>query len=370
MSLQKRWNTEIPSEIKAWGAANLAPHDPYRMVGDHANQLLSEADFAAMYSTLGRGAICPVVLALIVVFQARERIGDRTAAEFAQRRLDWLYALHLPLNWGGFHHTDLTNFRKRVVAHKAEGLIFEKVLGLVQELGFLKRVQMQRSDSTHILSYTEKLGRVELVWETLRVALNAIEHVAPVWRERVIPAAFVETYGVRRTTWQLAPGTLPAEMVRAGRDGVWLLAQLEGDVPAEVQALPEVQTLRTVWAQQFSEVPDENGDGGVAIKKPGGRGAGKEIIVSPHDPDARWFMKRQTIWEGYKLQATETIDEEAAVQFLTDIELVAANAGDSEAVAGIQQRLIARDLRPDEHYVDQGYTSARIWQRVRNAGLS
>jgi len=369
MSLQKRWNTEIPAEIKAWGEQNLASHDPYRIIGDHVNELLREEDFAAMYSTLGRGAICPVVLALIIVFQARERLGDRAAAEFAQRRLDWLYALHLPLNWGRFHHTDLVNFRKRVLAHGAEALLFEKVLELVRGLGFLKRGQLQRSDSTHILSYTEKLGRLELVCETLRLALKALERTAPAWREAKLPEALMNAYSVRRTTWQLTPSEIPDAMVQVGRDGLWLLAQLDGDAPVEVEALPEIATLRSVWAQQFSATPDENGDDEVALKQPGGARKGKEIIVSPHDPEARWFLKRCTEWIGYKLHATETIDVEAGVQFLTDIDLVAANAGDSEAVAGIQQRLIARDLRPDEHYVDQGYTSGTNLAESEQRGI-
>lgn len=357
MSLQKRWNEAIPLAIRAWGEANLPPEDAYRIIGEHINELVSEEDFAFMYSPTGRGAICPVILALILVFQARERLGDRAAAEQAIRRLDWLYALHLPLDWGGFHHTDLTNFRKRVLAHGAEALIFEKVLGLVQRLGFLKRVRMQRSDSTHILSYTEKLGRLELVWETLRLTLSALERTAPGWRQTKVPEAFVNTYGVRRTTWQLTPSEIPGEMAQVGRDGQWLLGQLEGDVPAEVAARPEIATLRSVWAQQFMESTDEHDEPHIEIKKQGGTGKSKEIIVSPHDPEARWFRKRHTEWEGYKLQATETIDAEAGVQFLTDVEVVTANAGDNEAVAGIQERLIDRGLRPDEHYVDQGYTS-------------
>jgi len=79
--------------------------------------------------------------------------------------------------------------------------------------------------------------------------------------------------------------------------------------------------------------------------------------VTPHDPDARWSEKRGKDWVGHKLQVTETAGDEAAVQFITDIDLVPANEDDSEAVDGIQQRLITRDLKPDEHYVDKGYIS-------------
>ncbi len=54
---------------------------------------------------------------------------------------------------------------------------------------------------------------------------------------------------------------------------------------------------------------------------------------------------------------TETAEDDAAGQFITDIDVVAANVYDSEVLGTIQNRLTAHDLKPDEHYVDQGYTS-------------
>lgn len=369
MSLQKRWRDEIPEGTRAWGAAHLAPTDPYRLIGEQINTVLSEDDFAAMYSKQGRGAVCPVVLALVLVFQARERIGDRTAAEMAVRRLDWLYALHLPLEWEGFHATDLTYFRRRLLEHQGEGLIFEKILALVQDLGFLKRSQLQRTDSTHVLSYTEKLGRLELVCETLRLALKALEDEAPTWSSQMLPEVYRSTYGERRTTWKLGPEQIAAELVRVGQDGCWLLAQLDAAAREDLEALPEIATLRTVWSQQFSITVTEGGSCSAVLKQQMRTRKGKDLIVTPHDSEARWFKKRQTIWVGYKLQATETIDEGAGVQFLTDIELVAANSGDNEAIAGIQERLLSRGLGPEEHYVDQGYTSGTNLAESASRGI-
>jgi len=44
------------------------------------------------------------------------------------------------------------------------------------------------------------------------------------------------------------------------------------------------------------------------------------------------------------MQATKTADEEQAVQFVTDMDTVAANDGDSEHVEPIQSRLEKPDL--------------------------
>jgi transposase len=349
MSLQMNWNTEIPADTAQVGRAILTEDDPYRLVGDGVNDFLSLRDFIGLYSALGRGAICPIILALVTVFQFLENIPDRGAARLVVTRIDWKYALHLPLAWLGFNYSDLCNFRKRLLEHKAERLIFEKVLAWVRSLGFVKKYGKQRSDSSHILGYVERLSRLEMVWETLRVALRAIETVAPEWYQEVIPAAFHAAYVERQSDWRLSQEELPAAMQKAGSDGFWLLDHFNVHTPESILALPEVEMLRGVWEQQF-ERQDK-----VTVRQPPFKG--KEIMQSPHDPEARWAKKRGKDWVGYKLQVTETAEEGEAVQFITDIDVVAANADDSEAVDAIQTRLIERDLKPDEHYVDKGYVS-------------
>ena len=67
----------------------LAPTNPYRVIGDHLADMLADAHFAALYASTGRAAISPSLLALVTVFQFRENIPDREAAEQVVVRLDW-----------------------------------------------------------------------------------------------------------------------------------------------------------------------------------------------------------------------------------------------------------------------------------------
>jgi len=80
MSLQANWNVEIPPDTAQVGQAILDEHNPYRLVGEQVNSFLTLHDFAPLYSDLGRGGICPIVLALVTVFQFLENIPDRVAA--------------------------------------------------------------------------------------------------------------------------------------------------------------------------------------------------------------------------------------------------------------------------------------------------
>jgi len=349
MSLLNRWSEDIPTDTAALGEHLLAPDDPYRLVGQEASRFFRLQDFVALYAAIGRGAICPIVLSLVTIFQYLENLPDREAAKQARLRIDWKYALHQPLTWLGFHYSDLCNFRQRLLAHGQERLVFEQVLQWVQQHGLVRKQGRQRTDSSHLLGAVERLSRLELVWETLRLALRALQQAAPTWYTQTIPAAFQETYHERQSDWRLTAEEVPPALQRAGADGYWLLDRL-ATAPEAAQQVPEVTTLRTVWDQQFTRTATAVQAKPVPIK-------GKDLIVTPHDPDVRWAKKRQTEWVGYKSQITETADPEQAVQFITDIDVVAANDGDSEQIDPIHARLAERDLLPREHLVDQGYPS-------------
>lgn len=371
MSLQADcWQEEIPVEVAEIGQAILEEEDPYRLVGDEVQEVLSLEDFAHLYSEEGRGAICPIILGLVVIFQFLENIPDREAAKWAKVRLDWKYALHVPLRWKGFHYSTLSNFRRRLLEQGEERLLFEKVLAWIRGHGLLKKQGKQRTDSTHVLGQVAKLSRLELLWETLRVALRAMERVASEWYGKRIPAAFHEAYSERQHDWQLNKAEVQQATKQAGQDGFWLLDEVAAAAPEEVQQLEEVATLRTIWEQTFTRSRDGGAGGGGVRLRPSKRGEGKDIIPTPHDKEARWSEKRGKEWVGYKLQATETAEAEAGQTFLTDIDVCAANEDDSEVVASIQQRLIGRGVGPNEQIVDAGYVSGPNIGQSQKRGIS
>ena len=86
--------------------------------------------------------------------------------------MDWKYTLRQALNWKGFDYLSLSKFRKRLYANDQEDVMFEQVLKYLQEMGFLKSMR-QRTDATHVLGAVYRISRLELVWETLRLASGA-----------------------------------------------------------------------------------------------------------------------------------------------------------------------------------------------------
>ena len=361
MSLQWFLARTVPADTAAVGEAILPLDNVYRQVGDHFDALFPpEGDFAAMYDPHGRSALPPLLCALVTVFQMLEQVPDRQAAQFVVSRLDWKYALHLPLAYGGFHFTDLSAFRQRLLAHAQERRLFDQVLERLHGLGLVQARGRMRSDATHVLGLVERLSQLEVVSESLRVALRAVREVAAAWVDQALPASFQDTYGHEQHEYGLSQAQVRQQLIQAGRDGFWFLAQVDHQAPAPAPQLPEVATLRQVLRQQFPQGPQEP----PARQRP----TGQDVIESPHEPEARYGTKRGQGWLGYKVQVTETCDPHTP-HLIVDLEATGALDNDAPQLPAIQDRLAARDLLPAEQQVDQGYMSGEHLVKSAQRGI-
>jgi transposase len=251
MSLQPTWSMEIPPDTTELGRRLLGENNVYRLVGDEVNDVLHINDFTDMYSVSGRGGIDPIKLALVTLFQFLENIPDRVAEERVVMRIDWKYALHVPLDYQGFDYSTLSYFRRRLLKHDKERVVFDRIVEWVGRHGFLKKRGKQRTDSTHIIGCVARLTRLELVWETLRVALRALKKAHSEWYDQHIPAVFDEKYCQRQSDWRLSSQEITVEMKKAGTDGYWLLDLVSERGPTAARELPEVVVLEQVLSQQY-----------------------------------------------------------------------------------------------------------------------
>lgn len=341
----------MPEELALIGAKLLAADSPYRLIGDGLYEQYEEADFADLYSVEGKPAISPVILSFVTTFQYMENLSDRGAAEALRVRIDWKYALHLPLDYPGFDFSVLSEFRDRLIKHDAEARVFEQLLQQLQALGLIKRRGRQRSDSMAVLTKVRELNRLELVVETLRLALRAVLKHDADWTQECVPPTWEARYGERCIAAQLSKDERATLAAEVGQDGQWLLERLQAEsTPPGLPELSEVQVLSVVWEQQFEVVNDQ------VVFKPAGPYDGKTQIVTPHDPEARYSKKRQQSWIGDKVQVTET-DDEGLPHLITDIAITSSVETDYEALNDIQTRLAARELMPGQQLADAGYIS-------------
>jgi transposase len=360
-------------------------------VRDRLGEWLHDDQFADAFGTRGRPGWSPSRLALVTVLQRAENLTDRPAAEAVRTRIDWQYLLGLRLDDPGFDHTVLAEFRARVAGGGLEQVALDALLERLAAEGLVRAGGKQRTDSTHVIAAVAALNRLELAGESVRAALEALTAAHPDWvAQRICVSDWARRYGTPVTSWR--PPASKAKQdelaVAYARDGYALLEAVYDDSsPAWLAEIPAVDVLRRVLLQNYARVT--RADGREVIrrreKEPDGDGLppGHMRIASPYDLDARWGVKRDTFWLGYKLHVTETCDDEprcgcpgdgqagrrghdqdcAAPAFpnlITHVATTDATVTDNQMTGVIDDELAAKTLAPGRHYVDSGYLSAAL----------
>ena len=357
MSLHPHVISLVPDETARVAHAAAPKGNSSLRMYDALGSIFADRQFTDLFPARGQAAEAPVRLALATILQFAEGLSDRQAADAVRSRLDWKYLLCLELTDPGFDHTVLSEFRARLVAGGAEQLLLDTLLTQFQDLGLLKARGRQRTDSTHVLAAVRVLNRLERVGETMRAALNSLAVVAPDWLQAWAPTEWYLRYGTRIDNYHLPKPDSERQALAAtiGADGFQLLQMI--DAATELPWLPEVpavQTLRRVWAEQYTDPP-----GPVRWREAKDLAPAAALIASPYDVDARWSSKRSVEWIGYKVHLTETCDVELP-RLITHVETTPATTPDDNMLPSIHEALAARELLPQEHLVDAGYTDAEV----------
>jgi len=305
----------------------------------------------------GRPGIEPVLMAGVTLLQFIEAVPDRKAIENLRLHLGWKHALDLKIDYRGFHPTSLVGFRERLTEHKNGRLIFDAILQALHKNGLVRRRGKQRLDSTHILGAVARMGRLEVVRETIRLFLETIGKM-DIKASLDDWAGFYERYIDSDIAWhKVSRETLVSKFLQAGRD-MWTLIRWARKYPAVIEH-EQHQLLRRVFEEQY-ELTDQ----GPIRRKHEGSG----VVKNPHDPDVQWACKdrdRKKGWEGYKAQIAETVPEGDAstrrkgrptTGFITEVTTTEAIASDFAGRDELEHRQAEHGLDvAEELYVDAGY---------------
>jgi transposase len=365
------------------------------VIRDRLGEWLGDEDFAAAFGARGRPGWPPSRLALVTVLQRVEKLTDRLAAEAVRTRIDWKYLLGLELGDPGFDHTVLAEFRGRVAEGGLEQVALDALLAKLAAEGLIKAGGKQRTDSTHVVAAVAALNRLELAGESVRAALEALTAAHPDWlAQRICVADWARRYGTPMTSWRPPQSEAKREelAVAYARDGYALLeAVYDRSAPGWLRELPAVDVLRQVLLQNYTRTITEHGREVIRRreKEPEGDGLppGHARIASPYDTHARWGVKREEFWLGYKLHVTETCDDAPACtcpraaggsatgpdrghdkgcahltapNLITHVVTTDATVTDNQMTSAIHKDLARKNLAPGRSYLDSGYLSAAV----------
>jgi transposase len=347
-------NFEIPVETIEVAQAAFPKGNVYLTLRDKLGPLFTDEAFAPLFSWQGQAGVSPGMLAMVTIMQFMEGLTDRQGAEAVRSRIDWKYALGLPLKHSGFDHSILSGFRERLLSGQQEALLFDQVLDKFKAHGLLTGKSQQRTDSTHVVAAIRSVNRLECVGETLRRLLDDLARVAPEWLLSQISLDWFDRYGTRLEAYRLPDkkSERAALQQQIGQDGSRLLTAIySADAPLWLRELPAVDVMLRVWRQQYYFENEQ-----IHWRDDKSLPPFKLLIISPDDIEARNRTKRETNWSGYAAHLTETC-QAAEPNVITNVLTTPATTADVEVTPTIHQALADKELLPEEHFVDTAYTS-------------
>ena len=354
MSRYQSHNFEIPAETVEVAKAAFPKGNVYMTMRDKLGPLFSDDDFASLFVWQGQAGVSPGILAMVTVMQYMEGLTDRQAAEAVRSRIDWKYALGLPMKHAGFDYSILSPFRGRLLEGEQETILFDKTLERLKEHNLLKGKGQQRTDSTHVLAVVRNLNRLECVGEALRRVLDDLARTAPDWLLEQVTSDWFDRYGARFEAYRLPEkqGERAALQLQIGQDGSRLLTAIySDDTPIWLREIPSVRVMCRIWIQQYYVE-----EGQLKWRDKDNLPPHKLLIISPDDIEARNRTKRETNWTGYAVHLTETCAGDGP-NIITNVETTPATMADAEMTGLIHEGLAAKDLLPHEHLVDTAYVS-------------
>ena len=328
-----------------------------------------QAELAAVYQPRGTAPVPPALLAMVMLLQAYDQVGDAEAVVTARVDQRWQLVLGcLGASTAPFSQGVLVKFRERMIAHDLDRKLLTRTIELAKRTGKFGWQHLQAAlDSSPLLG----AGRIEDTWNLIGRALSAVVTCAAkaVDRPRAQVIAEADLTLVDRsslkaaldidwadpTAQAAALGRLLAEVDRVEQ---WVAAQ-----PPTAQATPALQTaltaLRAVLTQDLEPDPTT---GGRRIL----RGVARGRQPSLGDPEMRHGRKsRHRPFPGYKRHIVKLLEPDLIV------EAVARPANEPEhTVVATLTTEAARHGPLTELWIDRGYLASPAIPVLHTQGVT
>jgi transposase len=333
----------------------LKPGSPMEIFSREIYPLFKDEDFKDMYSDKGRNGISPAFLSMVTLLQYRESQSDVEGQESCNMRIDWKIALRKPLEEKiEFDPSTLCYFRRRLKENKALSLIFDKMVELAKEKGFIKKRTSQRVDATHIIAHVNRISTTDLLFRTVKCVVEELEVKNFELYEREVPEDIKERYENDFSSFGMSKEKRADKQAEIVEDGLYLAKICErlseGERSDYVQlAIMEkifeenvVIRKKEVGSKVFIEVDE--------IERP------KQTIFNPRDPEVKLGIKGKTSWVGSKCHIVETSETEGT-NIITDMIYQPANQNDNKILDKLEANNKRTGIEVDKLFCDSNYVS-------------
>lgn len=316
-----------------------------------------QAELAAAYQPRGTAPVPPALLAMVLLLQAYDQVGDAEAVVTAHLDPRWQLALGcVGTKKAPFSQGVLVKFRHRLIAHDLDRKLLARTIELAKRTGKFGWQRLQAAlDSSPLLG----AGRIEDTWNLIGRALSAVVTCAAkaVARPRAQVIAEAGLTLIDHSSLKAAldidwddPAAQAAALERllteVDRIERWVAAQ-----PDPTRATPALQAALTALHAVLSQdlEPDPT-TGGRRIL----RGVAKGRQPSLGDPEMRHGRKsRSRPFTGYKRHIVKLVELDLIV------EAIARPANEPEHVTmATLTNEVARHGPLTDVWMDRGYLAS------------
>ena len=254
MSLLEPESSPLPVDTLQAAKAAFRQDNPYLLLGDRLDTLLAGIDLAELDPEGKKASPALRLLALVTTFQFKENLPDRQAADAVRTRLDWKYALHLPLNHPGLNPFSLCVFRCPLLRQKDRQPVFQNLLDGIQAAGFSlgsgEEISLQ---AQAVLLAVCRVSRLERIAGAMNQALEALAAYKPDLLRLILLPHWYRRYehSGSITAFPMDPSEQERLALTFAADGYHLLTNLRELEASSLQYLPEINTLAREWKSQF-----------------------------------------------------------------------------------------------------------------------
>jgi transposase len=263
MSDQASEISSIPRETVRSAKAVFGPGNFYIQVGEHLGVILEDINLDCFNGIVRNSGTGGAILPLVTFFEFVESLTDDQAVDAVRTRMDWKYALHLPVNPQVFHQNVLCEFRRQVAVNPAGQSELHKLVDRLIPLNPPINKLFQNFEVLTFLSTVCLVNRLNWIGQAMQQTLGALAVNHPVWLRQI---ALPHWYGRFNN---LSSGSKPGESVREyelsmeelGADIHHLLEEVHRSNFGEISEMREIKALHRIWEQQF-----ENGGGALSAQ--------------------------------------------------------------------------------------------------------
>jgi transposase len=330
----------------------VAPDTFYGRMGGLSNELFRDEDLKEMYcDDHGRPSLPPSLMCGITLLQFHDDVSDGEAVERCLYDLRWKVALHLSLDYAGFHPSSLSVFRSRLATYGKERYAFDRFIQVGRAVGFIPDKVTLLIDTTWVKGAGAVQDTYTLIRKSVRKLLKAMGYHMPGKRQGCgqeiegLLGKYVDQDRRAEIDWE-DPQQRQAELKI-------LVADAEAVLDLAVQQADDEEVRSLGW--MLSKILGDD----VELDKHGqpqiGEGTAPDRIISTTDPQMRHGRKSASRrFDGYKVSvATEETSE-----LILDIADIPASSGDGQELMPTIERVEEHaDVKVERALGDGAYGS-------------